>query len=391
MGKFSFSLLELRLFSLIVSMIDDRDEDFKVYKIAVKDIMKTFNLKSKTIYAEIQQITTSMLKKIIIIPIQENGIQKEIKSTLMSSFKYEVSGRGFIEATFNPILKPYLLQLKNRFLLYNLSNILQIGSATSIRIFELLKTFEGVGQKTFSLQELKEILGVENNYSKYSNFKTKILLKSQKDLEMFTDIRFTFKEISENSRRVEKIQFLIHPNNPKWKKSSPNDNITTEECPNNNSQDIHYGEMLSFGLSEPTIKNDIFWKYEENYILKTITHCKSYFKKNKVESKAWFFIKALEKGFYSQEIESEDTRVKNQEARTNNLETEEAAKQKEALARDLKLQKLREVHMTEKFILDVLESYQWNFIYNLMKKDYDNGKINKFLQAFIDKKLLELE
>lgn len=215
MGKFSFSLLELRLFSLIVSMIDDRDEDFKVYKIAVKDIMKTFNLKSKTIYAEIQQITTSMLKKIIIIPIQENGIQKEIKSTLMSSFKYEVSGRGFIEATFNPILKPYLLQLKNRFLLYNLSNILQIGSATSIRIFELLKTFEGVGQKTFSLQELKEILGVENNYSKYSNFKTKILLKSQKDLEMFTDIRFTFKEISENSRRVEKIQFLIHPNNPK--------------------------------------------------------------------------------------------------------------------------------------------------------------------------------
>ncbi|WP_406567567.1 hypothetical protein [Chryseobacterium oryctis] len=64
------------------------------------------------------------------------------------------------------------------------------------------------------MQELKEILGVENNYSKYSNFKTKILLKSQKDLEMFTDIRFTFKEISENSRRVEKIQFFIHPNTP---------------------------------------------------------------------------------------------------------------------------------------------------------------------------------
>ncbi|MCF2221051.1 replication initiation protein [Chryseobacterium sp. PS-8] len=214
MGKFSFSLLELRLFSLIVSMIDDRDEDFKTYRIAVKDMMKTFNLKSKTIYAEIQQVTTSMLKKIIVIPVQEEGVQKEIKSTLMSSFKYEVSGRGVIEATFNPILKPYLLQLKSKFLLYNLSNILQISSATSIRIFELLKTFEGVKQKTFSLQELKEILGVENSYSKYSNFKNKILLKSQKDLEMFTDIRFTFKEISENSRRVEKIQFSIHPNTP---------------------------------------------------------------------------------------------------------------------------------------------------------------------------------
>jgi len=46
--------------------------------------------------------------------------------------------------------------------------------------------------------------------------------------------------------------------------------------------------------------------------------------------------------------------------------------------------------MTEEFIFEVLESYANHFLYALMKKDYDNGKINKFLQAFVDKRLLEM-
>jgi plasmid replication initiation protein len=141
-ARFSFSLMEMRLFSLIVSLIDDRDEDFQVYKIPIKNIINTFDIKSKTIYAEIDHLTTSMLKKIITIPIHEEGKNKEIKTALVSSFKYRVDGRGVLEATFHPLLKPYLLQLKNKFLLYDLKNILKISSVHSIRFYELLKSYE---------------------------------------------------------------------------------------------------------------------------------------------------------------------------------------------------------------------------------------------------------
>ena len=44
--------------------------------------------------------------------------------------------------------------------------------------------------------------------------------------------------------------------------------------------------MQDFGLSESVIKNEILGKYEESYTLKTLEHCRSYFKKNKVDSKA---------------------------------------------------------------------------------------------------------
>ncbi|MCF2221050.1 hypothetical protein H9Q08_17325 [Chryseobacterium sp. PS-8] len=84
-------------------------------------------------------------------------------------------------------------------------------------------------------------------------------------------------------------------------------------------------------------------------------------------------------------------REKNQETRSKNQEAEESTKQNEASQREQKLQKLREEYMSEEFILEVLESYQNHFLYALMKKDYENAKVNKFLQAFIDKKLLEMD
>ncbi len=92
-ARYSFSLMEMRLFTLIVSLIDDRDEDFQVYRIPIKDIISAFNIKSKTIYGEINQMTTSMLKKIITIPIREDNKDKEIKTALVSSFKYSVDGK----------------------------------------------------------------------------------------------------------------------------------------------------------------------------------------------------------------------------------------------------------------------------------------------------------
>lgn len=84
-------------------------------------------------------------------------------------------------------------------------------------MYELLKSYEGIGKRVFDIEELKQILGVEDKYSKFANFKTRILLKAQEDLLQHTDISFTFEELSENYRRVEKITFYIHKNSPKQK------------------------------------------------------------------------------------------------------------------------------------------------------------------------------
>ncbi len=79
--------------------------------------------------------------------------------------------------------------------MYDMKHVLNISSSNSIRMYELLKAYEGVGKRVFDVEELKEILGVDEKYNnRYYNFKKRIILQAQKDLTEHTDINFTFKE-----------------------------------------------------------------------------------------------------------------------------------------------------------------------------------------------------
>jgi len=109
-------------------------------------------------------------------------------------------------------------------------------------MYELLKSYEGIGKRVFDIEELKQILGVDDKYSKYANFKSRILLKAQQDLAEHTDICFTFEEISESSRRVEKIEFQIRRNSPSQK--------APDHRPDKEQEPERILELKNLGLSE---------------------------------------------------------------------------------------------------------------------------------------------
>ncbi len=207
-AKYDFTLQEIRVFHKLLTMIDANDTDFKKYAFKASDFIKEFNIKSKDIYSEFDTMTDSLLKKIIKIPKRNNGKEKIFKTALVSSFSYYKDGSGMIECTIHPDLKPYLLQLKSRFLRYDLKNVLKLSSTHCVRLYELLKQFETSGFRLIDLQELKELLGVEKKYDRYYNFKIKILDYAQKNLAEHTDIAFVYEEIRK-AGSVSQIRFLI--------------------------------------------------------------------------------------------------------------------------------------------------------------------------------------
>lgn len=91
-ARLDFTVTEIRLFTLMVSLIRSDDEDFKKYRIPIQEFIKTFHISNKNIYKEIEQTTDNLLKKIIRIPIEENGEQKLFKTTLVNSFQYNLDG-----------------------------------------------------------------------------------------------------------------------------------------------------------------------------------------------------------------------------------------------------------------------------------------------------------
>jgi hypothetical protein len=103
--------------------------------------------------------------------------------------------------------------------------ILPLQSSYSIRIYELLKQYEKLRERSFQLSELREKLGIEDTeYSLYGNFKQRVLLQAQKELVKITDITFEFKE-KKLGRRVVGVLFFIRSNIP----SSPTEMVTFED------------------------------------------------------------------------------------------------------------------------------------------------------------------
>lgn len=219
---------EQKIVLTMVSMIQPTDEDFKDYRISIKGFSEMLGLEGSAKYTEIKEITKDLMSKSIEIP-QANG--GWLLANWVSSAEY-IKGEGIIALSFSPKLLPYLLQLKNAFTSYRLSNILSLKSTYSIRLYELMKKWQNLGKWENSVDVIREKLGaVTKSYSLYGNFKNKILLPAIEELNECTDLFINFKEIKKG-RRVDRIEFTIRHAPEKEIKLSPSPEKPAERAEN---------------------------------------------------------------------------------------------------------------------------------------------------------------
>ena len=124
---------EQKIVLTMVSMIQPSDEDFKDYRISVKNFSEMLGLKGSVKYTQMKEIAENLMTKTIEIPKENGGW---ILANWISSAEYK-EGEGVIDLSFSPKLKPYMLQLKNQFTSYRLSNILNLNSTYSIAYMNL--------------------------------------------------------------------------------------------------------------------------------------------------------------------------------------------------------------------------------------------------------------
>jgi hypothetical protein len=120
--------------------------------------------------------------------------------------------KGSVNVKMNPDLIEHFIDLKKHFVKYKLSNILTLKSTYSIRIYELLKQNLFKGKIKYSIDFLREVLGIElGEYKRPIDFKRRILDTAFLEINKKTDIKFSFKEIR-SGRSVTEIEFEINEN-----------------------------------------------------------------------------------------------------------------------------------------------------------------------------------
>jgi plasmid replication initiation protein len=197
-------------------------------------------------------------------------------------------------------LTPFLLKLKDNFTKYLLHNVIELKSAHAINLYEILKRYQFKQTVTVSLSQLKFWLGLEDAYPKWSDFKRRVLMPCQTQINAFTDICFEY-EMIKNGRKVCALQCTIQEN-PKYAKTvllqqvaAENRTIilTNNEPTPKNVKDTSttlQQQLHTFGFNNKTIKR-IINNYDSQKITAAIAYTES---ASGVHNKAAYIIEYLQ-------------------------------------------------------------------------------------------------
>jgi len=216
-ARYKFDVWETRVFLSVLSHIRREDEDFKPYRIWYRDVIKTFGLTSGQSYGFLRDAARSLMRKVFNVSHEENGFQRETEYHIIRSVNFlseGEKGRGvesqeFIDITFDPQMKPMLLQLQRNFTAYDLRNVVKLGTYP-VRVYELLKQYENIGERTLGFDEMKRMFELTEEYPLFGNFYQKVIAPSVRDVNLHTDINITKVEKVKEGKRVVALRFVFH-------------------------------------------------------------------------------------------------------------------------------------------------------------------------------------
>ena len=203
-ANYKLTTTEQKIVLYLVSKVRKDDSDFQTYTLPIKQFCELLGHNGTPKYSEMKKITKKLIGKVI--EIKEG---KKLKQMSWLSYVEYNENEGSVNLSFDPRLKPYLLELKREFTSYKLKNVMELKSSYSIRLYEILKKWQLVREVDISLSELRKMVGAGEKYQEYHNFKKRVLTSSQDEIAEKTDITFDYVEIKKG-RKVSSIHFTIH-------------------------------------------------------------------------------------------------------------------------------------------------------------------------------------
>jgi len=270
-----------------------------------------------------------------------------IKTNWLSFAKYEHGG-GFVELRFDKVLKPYLLQVKNRYKSYPIESIIYFRSGYSIRIFELLKAEEfksdtdGFFRRSFEYAEFREMLGIdESEYTLFADFRRYIIETATREINTNPDVQILRMEYLKTGRKVSHIVF--HCGKRRQLQLDMNEPLPTIQEVEGRGKQLHpeyISELVAIGIEEETAYR---WKkkYGATRLRNAIAYTKAMQKANKIrDSLSGFVARAVQDNIGQSWVEQRKKEEEERKARAK--EEAEQMRQEEEQERKRREQRERQ-------------------------------------------------
>ena len=316
-AKYDLSLWQKRVFVYALSFLKKDSKSFEPIRMSVSDIIKFYKASDGTkTYNAIIEAPKSLDRTFEIPYRSEEGNLRYGFVRLLQDYTLPADNQEnnqYIELCFNNSLKPHLLELKEKFLKYDIGNVTNLQSTYSFRLFEILKSNEYKKEVELDIEYLRDILEAKNIYKAYKDFKKRIIDKAQEDLHKFCDIGFTYKEKKGTyGKKIESLVFTIYKNQVgQQEKEKPRDKLIIHDVkkaptnPQSETSESNIDKLFlyftptvisDFGVT-PSVFLKLLEKYTEGQVIQAIDVTKQEKAKGKVQNIAGFFVEALKNSY----------------------------------------------------------------------------------------------
>lgn len=204
-SRFRLSLQEQKIILYLISKIKPEDIEFKEHIFEIRDFCRVCGIEpnSGSTYEYIKNTLKDLRDKSIWVEL-ESGIETTLAWIDKVSM---IKDSGKVIIKIDNDMKPYLLQMQKCFTSYELLYILAMKSQYSIRLYELLKSYEFKHKIISDIDDLKKMLFAEK-YNRFPDFQRKVLDISMREINDLSDLIVTYEPIKDG-RRYAKIEFSV--------------------------------------------------------------------------------------------------------------------------------------------------------------------------------------
>lgn len=202
--RFALTLQEQKVILYLLTKIQPEDTDLTEYTFTIKEFCAVCGIDNVGMYTNLKEVLKKLSDRSFWAVIDEDGTESLLRWIISARTN---NRRGTVRIKLHEDMRPFLVELKRQFTTYSLIYVLGMKSQYSIRIYELLKSYEKLGRWEFDIDDLKRKLMCEN-YTQWNDFKRKVLTIAVNEINDCSDLSVSYELIKEG-RRFKRIAFTI--------------------------------------------------------------------------------------------------------------------------------------------------------------------------------------
>ena len=196
-ASYSLGLVEQRI--MLLAIVEARETGQGIdtdtfLEVHAQHYADRFDIDINNAYSMLSEATQALFNRQVTYTVHDEKRNKPEKRVVrwVSGISY-VEGAGVVKLRFAPEVVPLITRLEKNFTSYELEQVKNLNTYAT-RLYEILVSWRSIGKVTVTLEELRNNLGLIDEYSRLEAFKRRVLDSAISQINEHTDITAQYEQ-----------------------------------------------------------------------------------------------------------------------------------------------------------------------------------------------------